>query len=252
MHSVPVTTLVTAAVLASLTACSIPEKHITDATERPVGEPFGCLGDPPASTAKDPLTIAGTLIDSFHTQPLAGAAVEGFVAVSTTPFFTTTSDSTGRFSHSQGVGGVPLAAYVRASSNGYLQSYFYPATAIADDVDLTIQMLSAMDLATIVRIAGIESLEPGKVNMIVSVVDCNGNPVAGATVTTTPAGTVRYFANTAPSPTSIATDAKTGAALVANIPASNTTISATVSGMTLRNQVLDGVAGVLMQTEIRP
>jgi len=63
---------------------------------------------------------------------------------------------------------------------------------------------------------------------------------------------VRYFVNSAPSPTSIATDSMTGAALVANVPVSNTTITATVNGMTLRNQVLDGVAGVLMQTEVRP
>jgi hypothetical protein len=44
----------------------------------------------------------------------------------------------------------------------------------------------------------------------------------------------------------------TGSALVANVAPSNTTIQATVGGMTLRSHNLDGVAGAIMQTEIQP
>jgi hypothetical protein len=236
------------AILVAATACSIEEKHLIAAST----EPLGCLGNALPTTASDPVAITGTLTDPFNGHAVAGATIEGFLVGTTSSIFTTTSDARGAFSREQGFGGVPRSAYLRASPNGYLPSYFYPAVPIASDITLAIQMLTATDLATIAMVAGIGQLDSGKAHLFVSVIDCNGMPVAGATVTTTPPGTVRYFANATPSPTSIATDAITGSAMVANIPISNTIISATVNGMTLRSHPFDGVAGALMQTEIQP
>lgn len=240
--------LVAGAAIAMSTACSIPEKRLIGVSD----DPFGCLGGPLPTTAKNPVTIAGTLVDPFNGRPVGNATVEGFLVGTTSSIFTTTSDAQGGFSREQGLGGVPRSAFVRGTANGYVASYFYPAVPIADDVDLKIQMLTATDLATIAMVAGVGQLDPTRTNLFVSVVDCNGVPVAGATVATTPPGTVRYFANATPSPTSIATDATTGSALIANIPISNTIISATVNGMTLRSHPFDGVAGALMQTDIQP
>jgi hypothetical protein len=249
MYSAAVKTVVATTVIGTLTACSIPEKQLVSG----LGEPFGCLGDALRTTTEtEPVKIAGTLVDPFMASPVAGAAVEAFLVGTSSPIFTTTSDANGAFSRQQGFGGMPRNAFLRASPNGYLPSYFYPAVPIAGDVNLAIQMLAAEELATITMIAGINQLDPGKTNLFVSVIDCNGAPVEGATVATTPAGTVRYFADKMPSQTSIATDAITGSALIANIPVSNTTISATVNGLTLRSHKFDGVAGALMQIEIQP
>jgi hypothetical protein len=247
MHSIAVKRL--AAVSLTLAACSIPEKQLVGASR----EPFGCLGAAlPTATANEPVKIEGTLVDPFQSRPITGAAVEGFLVGTPSSIFTTTSDANGTFSRQQGFGGVPRNVFLRASPNGYLPSYFYPAVQVAADVNLAIQMLSTEELATIAMIAGIDQLDPTKTNLFVSVIDCNGKAVEGATVATVPTGTVRYFADKMPSQTSIATDAITGSALIANIPISNTTVSATVNGMTLRSHKIDGVAGALMQTEIQP
>jgi len=247
MQRLALTTTLTAA-LASLTACAIPEKHLTAA----LADPFGCLGAALPSTASNPVTIAGTLSDPFNGHPVAGAAVEGFIVGTPNAIFATTSDANGEFSRDQGFGGLPRSVYLRASPNGYPASYFYPAVPVVDDVSVEIEMFTAMDLATIAKAAGAGTLDPTRTNLLVSVIDCNGAAVAGATVSTNPPGTVRYFVEEAPSPTAVATDARTGSALVANVPVSNTTVSATVDGRTLRSHTLDGVAGALMQIEIQP
>jgi hypothetical protein len=242
------TVAITLAVTASAAACSIPEKTLVAAS----ADRFACLGQALPSTAIDPVTIRGTLTDPFHGHPVAGAAVEGFIVGTPSAIFTTTSDASGGFSREQGFGGMPRSAYLRASSNGYAPSYYYPAVPITGDIDLPIQMLMPADIATIAMIAGIDALDPTKVDLLVSVIDCNGNAVEGATVSTNPPGTVRYFAAATPSPTAIATDALTGSAMIANIPVSNTTINATVNGKTLRSHTFDGVAGALMQIDIQP
>jgi hypothetical protein len=248
MHRMTVAIVVTAAAIAGLTACSVPEKHLVDGS----GDPFGCLGAALPSMAQNPITIDGSLIDPFIPLAVAGASVEGFLVGTTASIFTVTSDANGEFSRKQGSGGVPRSVFLRASPNGYLPSYFFPAVPVSDHTIAAIQMLTAMELATIASVAETGDLDPAKANLFVSVIDCNGNAVAGATVATTPPGTVRYFANKFPSPTSIATDAITGSAVIANIPISHTTISATVNGMTLRSSAFDGVAGALMQAEIQP
>jgi hypothetical protein len=249
MYRMAVNTLVAAAVSATLAACSIPEKQLIGGS----GEPFGCLGAAlPTTTAREPVKIEGTLEDPFQSLRISGAAAEGFLVGTASSIFTATSDANGVFSRQQGFGGVPRNVFLRASPNGFLPSYFYPAVPVASDVSVAIQVLNAEELATIAMMAGVVPLEPDKTNLFVSVIDCNGNAVEGATVATVPAGTVRYFADKTPSQTSIATDAITGSALIANIPISNTTVSATVNGMTLRSHKIDGVAGALMQTEIQP
>ncbi len=231
--------------LAAATACSIPEKQLT------VNDPFGCLGDPLPTTAATRVTIAGTLADPFNGTVVGNAAVEVFLVGTPSPIVTTTSDAGGKFSQDQGTGGAPRNAFLRVSPNGYLPTYYYPAVPITRDVQTEIQLLTAAGLGTIAMVSGV-TLDPSKANFLVTVTDCNGRPLAGATVTTNPAGTVRYFAEATPSPTAVATDAMTGSALVANVPISNTTVSAMVSGMTLRSHTLDSVAGAIMQTEIQP
>lgn len=239
-----------AAMLASTGACSIPEKQLVTG-DAPQGLPYACFGQPLPTTANAKVTISGTVADPFSGNPLANASVEAFLVGSTAPIFMTNTDASGAFTHDQGTGGVPRDTYLRVSLNGYLDTYYYPAVPVAADLRLNIEALTSMDLATIGNVVGI-TIDPTKANFVVSVVDCNDNPISGATVSTVPAGTVRYFVNFTPSPTAVATDASTGAAIVANVPVSNTTINATVDGKTLRSHNLDSVAGALMLTEIQP
>jgi hypothetical protein len=108
-----------------------------------------------------------------------------------------------------------------------------------------------MNLSTIAGIAGV-AVDPTKATFLIGVVDCNGDPVSGAVITTNPKGTTLYIANGMPSTSAVATDAVTGSAIVANVDVSNTLFGATVGDKTLRSHSFDSVPGVMSQTEIRP
>jgi hypothetical protein len=87
--------------------------------------------------------------------------------------------------------------------------------------------------------------------MGVVVSDCSGMPVAGATVTTTPSGTVRYNQAGIPSNTAMVTDAD-GVAYVFNVPAGTVTVGASAQGTTFRAHDVLVRADVLTTTVVAP
>jgi len=239
---------VTALAALALGACSVPEKHLTDAEA-----PFACLNKPPPSIADDQITFAGMIRDSYSGDKIAGASVQAFLAIDRMhPIFTTTTDGQGEFSQRQGTGGAPLDAFLRATLNGYVTTEFYPAVRFSHSSATQLQQLMPSEITTLAGVAGLTVDLQTKALFLVTVTDCAGLPLGGATVSTTPPGDVRYFVNRLPSGTAVATDSDTGTALVANVPLSNTTINATVSGMTLRSHTIDSTAGIVIQTEIQP
>jgi hypothetical protein len=182
---------------------------------------------------------------------LPNASVQGFLASDpTTPLFTTTADATGAFSQDQATEGLPRDAFLKASANGYLDSYYYPAVPLVHDLTVKMELFKAANLATFEQIAGV-TYDSTTSTLLVIVTDCNEDPVMGATVTTAPGGTVVYFGDGKPSPGTTTTDS-TGIALIPNLTSGNTTINATVSNMTLRSHDFDTVAGSLSVTEIQP
>src|SRR6266550_4136474 len=78
-----------------------------------------------------------------------------------------------------------------------------------------------------------------------------GTPVAGATVSSTPAGTVRYNAGGVPSSTATST-ADDGVAYIANVAAGDVTVKASASGHTLRQHVVNAHADAITLTQIQP
>jgi hypothetical protein len=238
------------ALAGALAACSIPEKTLVDGG--PTGGPFDCLGKPLPTTAPAKITISGSLFAPFAGIAVPSAIVQGFLVGIAQPIFMVTSNDAGAFTRDQGTGGAPRDTYLRSAPNGYLPTYLYPGVPVAGDVVIPFQMFTSMDAMTIASVAGLPPIDPGKVTFLVTVEDCHGNLVSGATVTTNPPGMVRYFVNTTPSATAIATDASTGTAIIANVDVSNTTVSATVAGMTLRSHNIDGVAGAIIETTVQP
>jgi hypothetical protein len=229
-------------------ACVPPE-----AKQRPAdGAPFDCLNRPLPTTAPMQVRITGQVLDPYAGRPVAGASVEGFLVGTATPIFTQTSDAGGAFAQDQGTGMVPRNAYLRVSANGYVPTYFYPPVPIAGPLDVKVQVLTAMALGTLAQAAQVQ-IDGSKASFLVTVTDCLGAPLGGATVDAVPAGTVRYFdASATPSASATATDSTTGSALVANVASGSTAIGAKVSGMTLRSHQIDAVAGALIQTEVQP
>lgn len=238
--------MLAASACACAAACSIPEKTLVDQ-----GPPFACLGMGPPTIANPQVTISGTVIDSFSMNPLPGVPVDGHLLQPDVTIFMTTTDANGRFRKDQATLGVPRDAFLRATPTGFLETRYYPAGPIARDLDTGIQVLTPMNLATIVGIAGVQ-VDPSKAIIVVTASDCNGQPVGGATVTTNPRGTTLYIANGSPSTSAVATDGVTGSAFIINVEVSNTMISATVGNMTLRSHSFDTIPGVISQTEIQP
>lgn len=237
-------------VAASAAACTIPEKQLV--AEQGEGEPFACLNQPLPSKAPAQVKIAGTVLDPFAGDIPAGAPIEVFLVGNSGPVFSETIAADGTFTHDQGTGLVPHDFYAKTAPNGFLPSLYYPATPLANDVNATIFVFKPADLGPIGALANVTIDTATKSMFTVLVTDCNGKPLGGATVSSEPAGDVRYFINSAPNPSAISTDAMFGMALIANVPAVNVTIKAEYMGMTLRSHTMDAQPGFHVMTGIQP
>ncbi|HUS33632.1 MAG TPA: hypothetical protein VMZ53_34250 [Kofleriaceae bacterium] len=234
----------------AITACSFPEKELIDAQ----GTPFGCLNAPAPTKADNPAVISGTVVVAGPGTPLQNASVAGQLAGTPTSIFLAHTDASGMFRQSQNTGGTPLDLYLAVSANGLFPTNYYPAYKVTHSISFpavgAIQLFSQTDADRLAMAAGI-TLDPAKGHIILTVDDCNGKALAGGTVTTSPAGTIRYFAQQVPSQTATSTDTL-GVVLVANLPVGNVMLSATVGGMNLRTHNINIVAGTFIQTEMQP
>jgi hypothetical protein len=214
--------------------------------------PFGCLGKPVPKTAPDPVkltgkaqTVSGTSIVPADHVAIAALRPNG------TTITTATTDVNGAYSLTLPTGGVALDMYVKATLSGDRDTTLYPATALYGNSDGGVILIitpGTFDLIT--QLAGVnQSASKGAIG--IAVVDCDGTPLANATVSTTPAGTVRYAEGNLPSASATATDA-TGVAFIFNVPAGNVTVAASVGGMALRSHAVNAPAGVTTTTAIRP
>jgi hypothetical protein len=223
-------------VLAAATACAIPDQK---------SNPLVCAADPLPTTAPAQVTIGGTIVDPYQNIPVPGATVQ----LMPTGFSTMTGD-TGEFSGMLATGGTPSSSYLKLTNATYVDTYYYPGAPIAGDLDVPIEMLLPPELAAIGSASGV-ALGSNSAELIISVVDCGGSAVAGATVTTD-SGTVVYFANDKPDPAATSTDALTGAALVVNITGSSTAVTANADQIMFRNHSVGTVPGALTETTIQP
>ena len=234
-------------VLAALAACSYPEKVPVDGQ----GPPFGCLNAPAATKADNPVVLSGTTTDSFTLAPIGNASIAGELPGLGTPVFTIHSDASGKFSQSQATGGLPLDINLAVSAGGYVDTYYYPGRPVTHDITMPVQLLTPAAATTLAMAASVKMVDATNGAMLFTVDDCNGAPVAGATITTSPAGKVRYFNGVQPAPSATATDTA-GVAMVAELPPGNVTLTATVNGMTYKTRNYQVVGGAFIQTIVEP
>lgn len=232
-----------------LAACSIPATKQLVTADAPAG-PYACLNQP-LPPAHDQVNITGTVADPYTGNAIAGATVDGYLGSATTAILDVPTGSDGAFAAQRGTGGVAQDFHFSATSDAYETTDFYPAVAVWRDLDIQFQLLTTTDLQSLAGVADV-AIDESMAQLVVSVTDCNGNPVAGATVSTDPAGTVRYLVDAAPSAGATSTDGMTGSALVFNVAPSTTSIMASAGGMALRTHSVLALAGTLTQTEIQP
>ncbi|MFN2572584.1 MAG: hypothetical protein ABR537_13395 [Gemmatimonadales bacterium] len=212
---------------------------------------FRCLNDTLPTTGPATLAVTGQVeSNALSPAPLSGAAVAAFRTGDTTTLASGTSNTPGFYSLQILTGGTPLDGYIRLTHSGYLPTYGYPPRPLVADATENVLMITSTEMGLLGAAAGVTQTA-GKGFVAVIVEDCDGTALTGATVSTTPAGTVRY--NTASGPSSTATSTVSdGVAYVFNVTAGNVVVSATGGGHTLRQHTVDARADALTLTQVQP
>ena len=233
-----------AALAATLAACG------SDSSGPAAG--FECLGQALPATAPALVNVTGTVTANvLSPNPVPHAFVYGFRTGDTTHLAGDTTDTPGRYSIAILTGALPVNGYLAISDSGHhIDTYAYPAVPLAADITQNVLMVSGSEFPVLAAAAGITPV-PGDGFIGIVVRNCAGTPIAGATVTSSPMGTVRY--NTGGLPSSSATSTSTdGVAYIANVMAGNVTVQATASGHTLRAHTVNARADAITLTEIQP
>jgi len=223
-------------VLCALVACTYPEKELLG--------PLTCFGEPAPTTADPVVKITGTTTDPQDLTALPGVAVALQDATMGT-IATTISDANGRFSITLNTNGTPVTnVNLLASAIGRINTYYFPARPLTHDLEITpgLQVISSSESGLLAAGAGF------------TFTDCIGGPqngLSGATLASSPSGSVRYFMGIQPSIPATATDAG-GVALMANLPPGKVTLTATVGALTLPARTVTAVADAFTLTEIQP
>jgi hypothetical protein len=213
---------------------------------------FECLGQPLPTTAPALVNVTGRVTANvLSPAPVPHAFVYAFRVGNPTPITGDTTDTIGNYSLGITSGGTPVNGYLAVSdSNHHISTSAYPPVPLAGDITENVLMVSTTEFGVLAASAGITPLA-GKGFIGIVVRNCQGTAIAGATVSSSPAGEVRYNAGGVPSPTASAT-ADDGVAYIANVAAGNVTVMATASGHTLRQHVVNATADAITLTEIQP
>jgi hypothetical protein len=161
----------------------------------------------------------------------------------------------GNFALSLATGGVALDGYIKATKAGYRDTYLYPPTIIYQNLSgAAVLILQPATFNLLVNLAGAtQTAGNGALGLVV--LDCNNDPVPGATVSAkvggADVGMIRYTSGMLPSAGATATDTS-GLAFVFDVPPGDVTVSAQVGSMTLRTHVVAVHADANTTTAVRP
>lgn len=189
------------------------------------------------------------------TSPVDGVAVAAFAKGNeTTPLATGTTDGDGNYSLTITYDGDSFDGYVKATKSGYVDLYEYPTHALTtDDDSASFNMISPGNMGQLSNIAnGDQQSTKGLIGLMVA--DAQGNPVAGATVTSTPAaGAYRYMGGGGFPSSSATSTADDGVAFMFNVPPdAEIQVTATKTGMTFATHTVKARAGAFTSTAIEP
>lgn len=221
------------------------------------GNSDGMTADAPIAPMM--VTISGTATSRGigGSTPESGVTVAAYAnADENTPLAMATTDASGNFTLAITTTGTAIAGHLKATKTGFTTSYLYPPTAISGDLMMVpMNMLTTGNFMNLHSIAQV-SRTPGTgvIGMlVVSGAEVTSTPVAGATISTSPASTpYRYNGNNGlPSSSATATQAD-GLAYAFNAPAGAISASASKSGSTFKPTMLKVHADALIQTIITP
>lgn len=211
-------------------------------------------GDVDASAVPATVTVAGVAqtVGLGGRTPLAGVAIAAYREGQTTAIAMTMSGADGTYSLAIPTNGVALDGYLLGTQAGKKDNYLYPPRPLDFDVpSAPILMIPQGTFDTLCALAQVNQ-DPTKGWVGVQVFNAANVPVAGAVVTSSPMGTVKYNGTTGtPSQTATMTDAD-GIAYIFNVGPGSVTISATGGGLTFFSHPVIARAAQLTTTLIQP
>lgn len=216
---------------------------------------LSCLGGSLPTTAPATLTLSGNTqtVSLSGLSPVAGATVTAKqVSDDSTVGTPDTSDNSGAFSISAPTGGVPLDAYLEITHGSYWDTLVYPPVPVSQDfTGVAALLVNDGQVSLIQSLYGVSHDGNGIVGVIV--LDCDNNPIQGATVSTNPAGGDVLYNGPDGLPDSNATSTGAdGVAQIYSVPTGTVTVNATARGMTLRARDVKTASSQLSSTAIGP
>jgi hypothetical protein len=213
--------------------------------------PYACLGDPLPTTAPATITVTGTVTQGVISPAAGGdAAVTAYRTGNATPLATTTTAANGTFTLTISTGGTPVDGYLQITKTGYITTFAYPPAPLAANATESAIIVTTTEFGGLSQAAGVTQ-DPTKGFIALVVENCDGAAIAGATVSSTPAGTYKYNADGLPSSTATVTAAD-GIAYIFNVTAGDAVVSANGGGHTLRSHTVAANTTGIVLTAVTP
>ncbi|MEO6773339.1 MAG: hypothetical protein ABI467_09970 [Kofleriaceae bacterium] len=188
------------------------------------------------------ITIGGTALDnkaSGPPVPLPGVAIALLRVSDDSMIATATSDAQGKYSMTVTTSGHVVDAYLEATISGYAPAAVFPAAPFQQDTpDADSNLITTANYAGLQFISGQQA---GMGFVVVGILDANAMAVAGAKVSSTPAGVYKYSDSNG-TPTGTTSTNTDGAAFFTNLAPGMVTISATKSGATFKSHAIKAAA----------
>jgi len=183
-------------------------------------------------------------------EPVEGVVVEAYREGNPAVVAMATSAADGTYTIVVNTGGTPLDGYLLAKHSPHKNTYLYPpAPLIADTNAATVLLLTQQTFDAVEALTQVTQ-DTAKGWLGIMVVDAANMPIAGATVSSSPAGTVKYNEGGAPSGDAMMTDTD-GIAFIFNVGPGTVTVNAEKSGSTFRSHPVNARAGELTTTLIQ-
>lgn len=182
----------------------------------------------------------------------AGVTIEAFLTSDeTTAIATTTTDASGNYALELPTAGGAVDGFLKATKATFKTTYLYPPYPLTSNFSLASVIMVTPTTYDLLSTVAQGNQQPG--NALVALIVTDGaTPVAGATVTSSPApSVVRYNSNDFPSSTATST-ADDGIAYLFNVPVGAITVSGEKTGLALQSHGLKAWPDELTTTLIVP
>ncbi len=215
----------------------------------------GTIDAPVGPDAQGMVAVSGIAqtVSGTSTVPLANALIEAFDSAGGGVLAMTMSATDGTYSVTMPTSGAPLDGYLKGTSAGRIDTYLYPPRPLAADrTGATMLIINQATLNLLGTLGGTSQMATkGFVGVLV--IDASDVPVAGATVTISPAGTSRviYAVNNLPNQNATMTDVS-GTVFIANTDVGQVTVDATMGATNFFAHAVNARAGVITTTAIQP